>query len=964
MVYPPNEPKFNQDRAEVAAKYMARSTPIEKGDPGALYITRERGLPMVRSEDLRVFPDPHRMTGEFGLISVIRKPGEADPSAIQVTYIDVAGRISQHPRKPKDKKGNALKRDTFALLPNGSRDGLSVVGEVEDARDLVADLDLDLCSTAFLVEGRLEKVIPLRAIGVPHVYGAGGLHCIGYGVPPEPQVVVVEDKLPEDRRVREMHERAYQLAIDRLHVEGKELEHLWRLPGPACGCCKDVDDVWRGHGPEGLVEWLGKIVKAEVSAFGIARRLARMDRAEYSRQRKNLKDEYGFTTLKDLDALRAEGLAGGVDLEEDAAAEAVAIALDAGIELTHDDAEQAFATVVENGASVTHRVRSRGFQTWFRNHYREAKPRRYRGREVGATLKPHVCEEATQTLEAMALDGPEIRPFARIGWAGDDRVYIDLANPELSERYVEIRPGEWHLVSNPAARLVHMPNAHPLPAPVRVGEAERASVWARYDRLVRAGEDRALFRGYLGNLVFPYGPHASFIFLGDTGAGKTSTGKVMKGIVDPTKADARMAPRSTLDMVIGAYGCWFPMFDNLSRVNRDFSDVTCQILDGAGLSMRQLYTTYDEALIELGRPIMFTSINYELISAPDLIDRAITCQHDRVRDADRIEETELLARMREIRPQLLGILCDAVAEALKGWRNVDLGEHVPRRIGLARWVEAAHRVYGLERGEFAKAYRENQRSALRRAARANPVVNALLQLLAGLAQWSGRATDLYNVLTERTREKGPLPPSWPRNVSAFGMAISQAVIGLEALGWKVESRHRDTGTEYTFTPAAPHEPDEPDRADKKNRAKGGSERARTSQAQTNPGNGGCDETVRAQAQEKSGETSSGLSGRQSEHARANPQSDEADEADEKNQEKGKSRRARKDGAAAAPAVDGACDESVRARPQKKGGETSSGPSGRQSKRSRDNPDAGETNAKGQSQRPRETRGNRDKPTLL
>ena len=46
MVYPPNEPKFNQDRAEVAAKYMARSTPIEEGDPGALYLTRERGLPM------------------------------------------------------------------------------------------------------------------------------------------------------------------------------------------------------------------------------------------------------------------------------------------------------------------------------------------------------------------------------------------------------------------------------------------------------------------------------------------------------------------------------------------------------------------------------------------------------------------------------------------------------------------------------------------------------------------------------------------------------------------------------------------------------------------------------------------------------------------------------------------------------------------------------------------------------
>ena len=48
-----------------------------------------------------------------------------------------------------------------------------------------------------------------------------------------------------------------------------------------------------------------------------------------------------------------------------------------------------------------------------------------------------------QTLQAMALDGAEIRPFARLGWESDDRVYLDLANPELSQRYVEIRPGAW-----------------------------------------------------------------------------------------------------------------------------------------------------------------------------------------------------------------------------------------------------------------------------------------------------------------------------------------------------------------------------------------------------------------------------------------------------------------------------------------------------------------------------------------
>jgi hypothetical protein len=174
MAYSFKEPQFDADRAARARGYLNRLVPIAK-TPGETYVTEQRGLPLPDGDDLLYLPDPDGMTGEGAVVSIIRLPATAEISAIQATYVDAAGRPSQHPGCPKGKGGTPLKRDTYALVKHGNRDGLSMVGAVPRAPEPPVLEGYDWSDTAFLVEGRLEKLIPMAALGLPHVFGAGGL---------------------------------------------------------------------------------------------------------------------------------------------------------------------------------------------------------------------------------------------------------------------------------------------------------------------------------------------------------------------------------------------------------------------------------------------------------------------------------------------------------------------------------------------------------------------------------------------------------------------------------------------------------------------------------------------------------------------------------------------------------------------------------------------------------------------
>src|SRR5256714_12145112 len=96
-------------------------------------------------------------------------------------------------------------------------------------------------------------------------------------------------------------------------------------------------------------------------------------------------------------------------------------------------------------------------------------------------------------------------------------------------------------------------------------------------------------------------------------------------------------------------------FDNLSGLSPWLSDALCRLASGGSFAVRQLYTDDEEVLFEAARPILLNGIE-EVISRPDLGDRAIFLSLAPISEALRRPENELWREFEIARPHILGAL--------------------------------------------------------------------------------------------------------------------------------------------------------------------------------------------------------------------------------------------------------------------------------------------------------------------
>src|SRR5262249_23251010 len=107
---------------------------------------------------------------------------------------------------------------------------------------------------------------------------------------------------------------------------------------------------------------------------------------------------------------------------------------------------------------------------------------------------------------------------------------------------------------------------------------------------------------------------------------------------------------------------------------------------GGGFAVRQLYTDEDEVLFDASRPVILNGIE-DIVTRPDLADRAVLLTLEPIPEECRRPETELWAAFEAERPRILGALLDAVVEGLKRLPRTRLKKS-PRMADFALWVTA------------------------------------------------------------------------------------------------------------------------------------------------------------------------------------------------------------------------------------------------------------------------------------
>jgi len=160
------------------------------------------------------------------------------------------------------------------------------------------------------------------------------------------------------------------------------------------------------------------------------------------------------------------------------------------------------------------------------------------------------------------------------------------------------------------------------------------------------------------------GPYPLLAISGEQGSAKTVLSKLLKALIDPNAAPVRSLSREERELMIAANNGYLLAFDNLSGLPVWLSDALCRLATGGSFAVRQLYTDDEEVLFAATRPILLNGIE-EVVSRPDLGDRAIFLTLPPIGDAQRRPEGELWHAFEIARPRILGALLDAVVHGAR-----------------------------------------------------------------------------------------------------------------------------------------------------------------------------------------------------------------------------------------------------------------------------------------------------------
>lgn len=317
---------------------------------------------------------------------------------------------------------------------------------------------------------------------------------------------------------------------------------------------------------------------------------------------------------------------------------------------------------------------------------------------LGKVVAAETIKQAILLLESyVELNGEEREPFFRIG-GGRGAVYIYLADEE--NRCVKVTPEGWEIVDYESAELLFLrsPSMEAMAYPDKKGDI---SLLRKY---INLEDDSAwyLLVSFLVASLMPGGPYPGLQITGEQGSAKSTFSRIIKALLDPSKAPVRSQPRNIEDAAIAAVNSHLLVFDNVSTIQAWFSDLLCTFSTGGGVSKRRLYSDSDELYLSYQKPVILNGIT-DFINRSDLQDRYIHLDLPAIINGSRKLEGELWADFDRDLPKIFGGLLNLMTGVLKLLPDITL-DHYPRMADFAKLGEAVNQIMGWESGAFVKAY--------------------------------------------------------------------------------------------------------------------------------------------------------------------------------------------------------------------------------------------------------------------
>jgi hypothetical protein len=396
---------------------------------------------------------------------------------------------------------------------------------------------------------------------------------------------------------------------------------------------------------------------------------------------------------------------------------------------------------------------------------------------------------AAGTLAAHAEFSGEVRELhTRCAWY-QDALYYELG----PGRVVKVDAVGWRFDPNPPVLFRRFPNLKPLPDPQSGGDAKALADYAN----LKTNRDKRLFIAYAVTVPPPHVGRPILNASGAMGSGKTTIGRVLKRLLDPTAPETiRFDPRDFLQKAAHAY---VVMLDNQNTIPEWAADTLCRLVTGEADSKRRLYTDDEDVIVELRRAVLLNGINVPT-DRGDVLDRSLVVELERIPDGERRTEEELWERFEAEHPKLLGALFDVLAKAIALKPSIKLS----RRPRLADWGEYAAAVYevmdwGAE--TFLKDWDEVVKVQNQATLDGSPVAQAIIKFMEDKDEYTGTSSELHKKLEGIAEDLGVSivrDKAWPKSARWLWRRIKEVLPLLVASGIEAGRVEDRTGSKITL----------------------------------------------------------------------------------------------------------------------------------------------------------------------
>ena len=386
-------------------------------------------------------------------------------------------------------------------------------------------------------------------------------------------------------------------------------------------------------------------------------------------------------------------------------------------------------------------------------------------------------------------EGKLIESDARIVREGNS-IYYDLGsdNALLLSDCVAIDDRGWRIVKNDQPRFQTFETQDTQVIPQRGGSLDLL------DKYLNLKPDQLLLlKAYLVSCFIPGYPHPILQLDGEAGSSKTTTSKILKSLIDPSKIKLQDMSAKQDDLTQNLDHNYFPAFDNVSEIKPMVSDTLCRAVTGEGIEVRMLYSNGDSYVRFYRRSVLINFISIDA-QKEDILSRSLMIRLEPIEEDKRKTEEQFWPEFNLDKPFILGAIFDAASQALQIYPTLKL-DNLPRMADFQKWGYACALAIDEKSGqEFLDLCAKNVVKQREETIDSNPFLMAMLYYRDEHpnASWRGTTADFLGILESiaRSEKLDMLSRFWPKDSVRLAKAINNHFSQFSKLGIQIDKEPR------------------------------------------------------------------------------------------------------------------------------------------------------------------------------